>query len=197
MNIPTSTIKAVLNGQRNFTAKQLTNCNETSVNALVRNVLSWNLLPWTRVKENSIVRQSGDGITVSEDGTEATLIVSRASKYQDVWTDNTLIFEAQSPKEYDETMDLTRYRQNPKLINAINDRKLDVQKLKIFHKRCSNGWEPYDFSGKFIEIVPHLTTLGDLQFIINMRNPTPQTGTLMDPKQVYLFALFIIFYRFF
>ena len=196
MSIPTSTIKAVLNGQRNFTAKQLKNCNEKSVNTLVKNVLSLNLLPWSRVKENSIVRQSGDGITVSKDGTEATLIVSRASKYEDVWTDNTLIFEAQSPKEYDETMDLTRYRQNSKLINAITDSKLDVQKLKIFRKRCSNGWMPYDFSGKFIEIVPHLTALGDLQFIVNMRNPTPPRWALMDPKQIYLITLFIIFISF-
>ena len=200
MTIPLTTIKAILGGKRTFSERQLKNSGQPSNDALVSRVLKWNLLKWNDVKAKSIVQQSGDGITVSEDGEEATLIVSNASKYEDVWTDHTLLFEGQSPTDDDETTDLEKYRNNPKLIRAILDGTLDVKKLKIFIKKCSDGWLPYDFSGKFIDIMPHLTNRGDLQFVLTMRDPVPEThGALVDVKQqlIYGVVLFMIYYRLF
>ena len=197
MTIPTSTIKAVLSGRRTFTHKQLKNCKERSNDALVSRVLKWKLIKWNDVKATSIVKQSGDGISVSDDGEEATLIVSRASKYENVWTENTLLFEGQSPTDDDGTIELEKYRNNPKLIRAIVNGTLDVKKLKIFIKKCSNGWSPYDFSGKFIDIIPHLTNRGDLQFIVSMKSPVPASShTLINVNQqlLYIMVLFMIWY---
>jgi len=198
MTIPTTTIKSILKGERAFSQKQLDNCNQPSVDALVNHVLSWNLLKWNAVREKSIVAQGGDGITVSKDGEEATLIVSRASKYQDLWTKNTIIFESQSPTD-DDTRDLTVYRNNKKLIRAIVEGTLDVKKLKIFQQKCADGWLPFDFAGKFIDIVPHLTNRGDLQFIVNMTDPIPdKQRAIVDVKhQLYMMVLFMCLYRLF
>ena len=195
---PASTIKKVLKGQQNFTTKQLKNCNVSSTHDLVKGIKALNLLSWNDVKERSIVKQSGEGISISNDGKEVTLIVSNGSKYRDAWTDEMLIFEGQSPKDDDGIKDLTEYRKNPKFIRAIMDGTLDLEKLKIFVRHCSNGWSFEDYSGKMISLTPNLTPRGDMQFILQIKDPTPETRAIIDPKQqIYLFALFMILYRLF